>query len=112
MAGISWDNWNSDAEAKPRVHSVDSGTVSVAEDIRKLVYQDFLGVRPTELCTCNENALRENKCVKVLSASTTLVSGRVQVRMPWKETGPAKQSNYEVALKRMYSTEKSFKKKY
>lgn len=85
--------------------------MSAAENIRKLVYQDFLGVRPTELCTCSENALRENKCVKVLSASTTLVSGRVQVRMPWKETGPPKQSNYEIALKRMYSGEKSFKKK-
>ena len=85
--------------------------MSAAENIRKLVYQDFLGVRPTELFTCSENALRENKCVKVLSASTTLVSGRVQVRMPWKETGPPKQSNYEIALKRMYSGEKSFKKK-
>ena len=79
---------DSDAEAIPRVHSVDIGTVSAAEDIRKLVYQDFLRVRPTELCncTCSENALREDKFVKALSASTTLVSGRVQVRMPWKET--------------------------
>ena len=102
---------DSDAEAKPPVHSVDIGTVSAAESIRKLVYQDFLGVRLRELCTCSENALRENKCVKVLSASITLVSGRVQVRMPWKETGPPKQSNYEIALKRMYSGEKSFKKK-
>jgi len=31
--------------------------------------------------------------------------------MPWKETGPPKQSNYDIALKRMYSAEKSFKKK-
>ena len=102
---------DSDAEAIPRVHSVDIVTVSAAEDIRKLVYQDFLGVRPTELCTCSENAPRENKFVKALSASTTLVSGRVQVRMPWKKTGPPKQSNYDIALKRMYSAEKSFKKK-
>ena len=102
---------DSDAEAKPPVHSVDIGTVSAAENIRKLVYQDLLGVRLRELCTCSENALRECKCVKVLSASTTLVSGRVQVRMPWKETGPPKQSNHDIALKRMYSAEKSFKKK-
>ena len=102
---------DSDAEAIPRVHSVDIVTVSTTEDIRKLVYQDFLGVRRTELCTCSENALRENKFVKPISASTTLVSGRVQVRMPWKETGPPKQSNYDIALKRMYSAEKSFKKK-
>lgn len=33
---------DSDAEAIPRVHSVDIGTVSASEDIRKLVYQDFL----------------------------------------------------------------------
>ena len=85
--------------------------MSAAEDIRKLVYQDFLKVRPTELCTCSENALRENTFVKALSASTTLVSGRVQVKMPWKETGPPKQSDYDIALKRMYSAEKSFKKK-
>ena len=102
---------DSDAEAISRVHSVDIGTVSAAEDIRKLVYQDFLGVRPTELCTCSENALREKKFVKALSASTTLVSERVQVRMPWKETGPPKQSNCDIALKRMYSANKSFKKK-
>ena len=101
---------DSDAEVIPRVHSVDIGTVSASEDLRKLVYQHFLGVRPTELCTCSENALRENKFVKALSASTTLVNGRVQVRMSWKETGPSKQSNYDIALKRMYSAEKSFKK--
>ena len=101
---------DSDAEAIPRVHSVDIGTVSASGDIRKLVYQDFLGVRRTELCTCSENALRENKFVKALSASTTLVNGRVQVRKSWKETGPPKQSNYDIVLKRMYSAEKSFKK--
>ena len=101
---------DSDAEAIPRVHSVDVGTVSASQDIRKLVYQDFLGVRRTELCTCSENALRENKFVKALSTSTTLVNGRVQVRKSWEETGPPKQSNYDIALKRMYSAEKSFKK--
>ena len=31
--------------------------------------------------------------------------------MPWRKKGPPKQSNYDIALKRMYSTEKSFKKK-
>ena len=31
--------------------------------------------------------------------------------MPWKETGPPKQSNHDIALKKMYSAEKSFKKK-
>ncbi|KAK3700760.1 hypothetical protein QZH41_010943 [Actinostola sp. cb2023] len=41
----------------------------------------------------------------------TLVDGRVQVKMPWKENGPPKQSNYDIALKRMYSSERTFKKR-
>lgn len=93
------------------IKSVDIATVSAVEDIKKLIHQDFLGVRPTELSTGCENVLHENKFVKALSASTTLVDGRVQVKMPWKETGPLKQSNYDIALKRMYSVEKLFKKK-
>ena len=100
-----------DSEDMTEIKSVDVGTVTAVEDIKKLVHQDFLGVRPTELCTCSENALRENKFVKALSASTTRVDGRVHVKMPWKVTGPPKQSNYDIALKRMYSAEKSFKKK-
>ena len=31
--------------------------------------------------------------------------------MSWKEGGPPKQSNYDIALKRMFSDEKSFQKK-
>ncbi|XP_022788922.1 uncharacterized protein LOC111328701 [Stylophora pistillata] len=38
-------------------------------------------------------------------------NGRVQVKMPWKESGPPKQSNYGIALRRMYSAEKLFKNK-
>ena len=49
--------------------------------------------------------------MKSLAASTTLVDGRIQVKMPWKEGGPPKQSNYDIALKRMLSAEKSFHKK-
>jgi len=94
-----------------KIRSVDVATLSAVEDIRKLIHQDFLGVRLTELCTCSENALRENKFVKALSTSTTLVDGRVQVKMPWKEAGPPKRSNYDLALKRMYSAETSFKKR-
>ena len=49
--------------------------------------------------------------MKALSTSTTLVDGRVQVKMPWKEAGPPKRSNSDLALKRMYSAEKLFKKR-
>ena len=48
------------------IQPVGIGTVSAVEDIKILLCQDFLGVRPTELCTCSENALRENKFVKAL----------------------------------------------
>ncbi|KAK3752266.1 hypothetical protein QZH41_002643 [Actinostola sp. cb2023] len=41
----------------------------------------------------------------------TVIDGRVQVKMPWKENGPPKQSNYDIALKRMYSSERTFKKR-
>lgn len=58
------------------------------------------------MCIYSENALHKNKFMKALSASTTLVDGRVQAEMPWKATGPPKQSNYDIALKRMYSAEK------
>ena len=33
------------------------------------------------------------------------------MRMPWKEAVPPKQSNYDIALKRMFSAEKPFQKK-
>ena len=55
--------------------------------------------------------LRESKFGKSLAFSTTLVHGRIQVKMPWKEGGPPKRSNFEIALKRMFSAEKSFQKK-
>ena len=93
------------------IQSIEVGTVSVEEDIKKLLHQDLLGVKPTKLCTCTENVLRESKFVKSLAASTTLVDGRIQVKMPWKEGGPPKRSNYDIALKRMFSAERGFLKK-
>ena len=93
------------------IQSIDVGTMSVKENIDILLQQDQLGVKPTKFCTCTDNELRENKFVRSLSESTTQVDGRIQVKMPWKEIGPPKKSNYDIALKRMYSTEKSLKGK-
>ena len=95
----------------PSIQCVQVGTVSIEDDIKKLIYQDTLGVKPTELCTCSENVLRENKFVKCLSDSTTLADGRIQVRMLWNENGPPKRSNYDIAFKRIQSAEKSFQRK-
>ena len=101
----------SSATATATIQSVDVGTVSIAEDIRNLIHQDQLGVKPTELCTCTEEVLRENKFVKSLAESTTLVDGRIQVRLPWKETGPPKQSNHDIAYRRLLSSERTFNKR-
>ncbi|XP_022809614.1 uncharacterized protein LOC111346605 [Stylophora pistillata] len=93
------------------IQSVEVGTVSIEDDFKKLLYQDTLGVKAKELCTCSENVLLENKFVKSLSDSITLVDGRIQVRMPWNENGPPKRRNYDIALKRMQSAENSFQRK-
>ena len=98
-------------ERPSAINSIDVGTVDVLEDMKKLLTQDMLGVRPTELCTCRDNDLKENKFIKSIAESTQIVEGRIQVRMPWNGEGPPKESNYDVAYKRMISSEKSFKKK-
>ena len=85
--------------------------MSIEDDIKKLLHQDTLGVKPTELYTCRENVLRENKFVKSLTDSTALVNVRIQVRMPWNDNGPPKRSNYEIALKRMESAKDRFREK-
>ena len=103
--------FESNSSATSEIQSIEVGTVSAVEDIKKLLHQDLLGVKPTKLCTCSENVLRESKFTKSLAASTTLVDGRIQVKMPWKEGGPPKRSNYDIAQKRMLSAEKSFQKK-
>ena len=41
-----------------KIVSVDVGTVSAEEDIKKLLIQDQLGVKPTKLCTCTDDMLR------------------------------------------------------
>ena len=93
------------------IKSVKVGTVSAVEDIKSLLHQDQIGVKPTRYCTCSDDTLRENNFIKSLTDSTSIVDGRVQVKMPWKKDGPPKHSNYHVALKRMYSSEKSFTKR-
>ena len=99
------------SDVSSAIRSVDVGTVSALEDMTKLLVQDTLGVKPTELCTCTENELKENKFIKSIADSTEIIDGRVQVRMPWSDDGPPKESNFDVALQRMLSSEKTFKRK-
>ncbi|XP_068749232.1 uncharacterized protein [Montipora capricornis] len=94
-----------------RVTSVHVGSISVLDDVKTLFTQDLMGVKPTALCTCSDETLKENKFIKSVTSSTQMVHGRLQVRMPWKLTGPPKRSNFDIALTRMYSTEKTFIRK-
>ena len=93
------------------IHSVDVWTVSAIEDIKTLLTQYLLGVKPTTLCMCDDNTLKENKFIKSVTESTEMVDGRIRVRMPWNDSGPPQNSNYEMVYTRMLSTERSFRRK-
>ena len=93
------------------IQSIDVGHHECKREYRTTRATRSTWRKPTKLCTCTDNELRENKFVRSLSESTTLIDGRIQVKMAWKENGPPKRSNYDIALKRMYSTEKSLKGK-
>ena len=95
----------------PEIKSVDVGTVSVTDDINTLLTQDLLGVKPTSLCSCKDETLKENKFIKAISKSTEMIDGRIQVRMPWKDSGPPKESNYQMAHDRMISFERTLQRK-
>ena len=75
-------------ERPSAINSFDVGTVDVLQDMKKLLTQDMLGVRPTELCTCRDNDLKENKFIKSIAESTQIFEGRIQVRRPWNGDGP------------------------
>ena len=76
------------AEQTTAINSVNVETVSALEDMKKLLIQDMLGVKPTELCTCRDNDKfkfinDKFKFIKSIPDSTQIVDGRVHVRMPW-----------------------------
>lgn len=63
--------FESNSSATSEIESIEVGTVSAVEDIKRLLHQDLLGVRPTKLCTYSENVSCESKFMKSLAASTT-----------------------------------------
>ena len=71
-----------------RVSSVVAETVSVLEDLKKLLAQNLMGVRPNENCTCRDTNLQENKFIKLISEYCQIVEKRILVRIPWKKDGP------------------------
>ena len=42
------------SSATSEIQSIEVETVSAVEDIKKLLHQDLLGVKPTKLCTCRK----------------------------------------------------------
>ena len=73
-----------------RIHSIEVGTISAVEDMKELLTQDKLGVKPTGLCTCSDNDLKENKFIKSIAKSTQIIDGWVKIHIPWKDEGPQK----------------------
>ncbi|XP_068716891.1 uncharacterized protein [Montipora capricornis] len=61
-----------------RVTSVHVGSISVLNDVKTLFTQDLMGVKPTALCTCSDETLKENKFIKSATSSTQMVDGRLQ----------------------------------
>ena len=70
--------FESNGSITSEIQSIEVWTVITLEDIKKLIHQDLLGVKPTNLCSCSEKVLRESKFMKSLAASTTLVDGRIR----------------------------------
>ena len=46
-----------------RIQAIEVRTVSIEHNIKKLLYQDTLGVTPTELCTCSEKTSSLSHCL-------------------------------------------------
>ena len=79
-----------------RVSSVVAKTVSVLEDIKKLLAQNLMGVRPNEICTCRDTNLQGNKFIKLISEFSKIVEKRILVRIPWKKDRPPNENNYNL----------------
>ena len=57
-----------------------------------------------------DDMLKENKFIRSLSDSAKIVNRRIEVKMPWKEGGPPPRSNYNIAYKRMLSSDTTLTK--
>ena len=81
-------------------------------DIKKLLFQDQVGVKPTQYCVCSGKDLQESEFIlHVRQITTVLEDGRIQVRMPWKPGHPILPNNWSMAYDKMVSKEKQLAKK-
>jgi len=50
-----------------QIRSADVETINAVEDMKTLLTQDMLGVKPTEWCTCGDNDLKVNNFIKPIT---------------------------------------------
>ncbi|CAB3986904.1 Hypothetical predicted protein [Paramuricea clavata] len=82
------------------------------QDIKKLIFQDQLRIKPTGYCTCSEKEMRECAFIRHVRESTRVLDdGRIEVRMPWKPEHTNLPNNRSVAVERMVSKERQLVKK-
>ena len=69
--GMFWDSLSQTGLSHLTFSQYKLKCQSAVKDIKKLLSQDLLGVKPTKLCSCSENVLCESKFK--MSLGTTLV---------------------------------------
>ena len=74
--------------------------IASQQDVKKLILQDQLGVKPTRYCTCSE----KEECAFIRHV-------RESTKMPWKPGHPNLPNNWSLAIERMVSKEKQLAKK-
>ncbi len=81
-------------------------------DLKRLLFQDQVGIKPTKYCLCSEEEMRECAFIRQVKESTkVLADGRIEVKMPWKRGHPNLSSSWSMVYQRMESKEKQLKKK-
>jgi hypothetical protein len=104
---------NLEENSTPGIFAVETiDDITKDQDIKKLIFQDQLGIKPTRYCTCSEKEMRECAFIRHVRESTRVLDdGRIEVRMPWKPGHPNLPNNRSVAFERMVSKERQLVKK-
>ncbi|CAB4015097.1 Hypothetical predicted protein, partial [Paramuricea clavata] len=104
---------NLEENSTPGIFAVETiDDITKDQDIKKLTFQDQLGIKPTGHCTCSEKEMRECAFIRHVRESTRVLDdGRIEVRMPWKPGHPNLPNNRSIAFERMVSKERQLVKK-
>lgn len=86
---------------------VNNVTVLDKPNISKYFEIENLGVKPTKLCTCSDNELKESTFIQHVNNNITFQEdGRIEIKMPWRKGHPSFPDNRPMAIKRLLSLEK------